>query len=93
MPRGDKTGPNGMGQITGRGMGYCNGYNSPGYTNPNFGREFRGGCGRGFGGRRFAFTGPNYQEPKYSVENELINLKAEKEELEKRIKQLEKKEE
>ena len=26
MPRGDRTGPNGMGQITGRGMGYCNGF-------------------------------------------------------------------
>ena len=29
MPRGDGTGPMGMGPMTGRGMGYCTGYNWP----------------------------------------------------------------
>ena len=28
MPRGDGTGPMGMGPMTGRGMGYCTGYSS-----------------------------------------------------------------
>lgn len=55
MPRGDKTGPNGNGPRSGRGLGYCNGNNQPGYLNDN---NFSG-RGRGFGfrhrvgGRRF----------------------------------------
>jgi hypothetical protein len=31
MPRGDGTGPGGMGPMTGRAAGYCAGYNVPGY--------------------------------------------------------------
>ena len=34
MPRGDGTGPAGMGPMTGRAAGYCAGYNMPGYMNP-----------------------------------------------------------
>ena len=50
MPRGDKTGPNGQGQMTGRGMGYCNGYENPGYMNgERAGRGFARGRGRGLG--------------------------------------------
>lgn len=49
MPRGDGTGPLGQGPMTGRGMGFCAGYNSPGYINPGFGRGyFGGGRGRGY---------------------------------------------
>ncbi len=44
MPGGDRTGPNGYGPMTGRGLGYCTGYGAPGYANAGFGR------GRGFGG-------------------------------------------
>jgi len=54
MPRGDRTGPAGMGPMTGRGAGYCAGYGMPGYMNPAFGRGFGMGFGwgrgRGFGG-------------------------------------------
>ncbi|MBI4725702.1 DUF5320 domain-containing protein [candidate division TA06 bacterium] len=53
MPRGDGTGPRGMGPMTGRAAGFCAGYSMPGYTNPAFGRGWgmdRGGFGRGFGG-------------------------------------------
>ncbi|MDI3534182.1 MAG: hypothetical protein PWQ82_547 [Thermosediminibacterales bacterium] len=32
MPRGDGTGPRGLGPMTGRGMGYCAGFPVPGYT-------------------------------------------------------------
>lgn len=47
MPGGDRTGPNGMGPMTGRGAGFCAGFNVPGYANPITGR------GSGFwGGRR-----------------------------------------
>lgn len=52
MPWGDRTGPAGLGPRTGRGLGYCNGYNQPGYvTSPGFGR----GYGRGFGFGRGAW--------------------------------------
>jgi hypothetical protein len=44
MPLGDRTGPLGQGPRTGRGLGFCSGYDSPGYT-----KGFGGGMGRGFG--------------------------------------------
>lgn len=53
MPRGDGTGPRGMGRMTGRRAGYCTGYATPGYGNP-------AGCGFGFGrgrGNRRAYYG------------------------------------
>ncbi|OGP53908.1 MAG: hypothetical protein A2Y65_01655 [Deltaproteobacteria bacterium RBG_13_52_11] len=55
MPRGDGTGPMGMGSMTGRRGGYCAGYDMPGYANPAFGRGYFGpGMGRGSGrGLRF----------------------------------------
>jgi hypothetical protein len=40
----------GFGPMTGRGAGFCAGYNVPGYTNPVPGRGFWGGGNRG-GGR------------------------------------------
>lgn len=52
MPRGDRTGPMGMGPMTGRGAGYCAGYGMPGFMNPAPGRGFGMGFGRGRGGGR-----------------------------------------
>ena len=53
MPGGDRTGPMGMGPMTGRAAGYCAGYPVPGYMSPIGGRGFRGGGGgRGGWGRR-----------------------------------------
>jgi hypothetical protein len=49
MPGGDRTGPAGLGPMTGRAAGYCAGYPVPGFMNPTGGRGFWGG-GRG-GGR------------------------------------------
>lgn len=52
MPFGNGTGPMGMGPMTGRGMGYCAGFPTPGYMNPGFGGGWFGfGRGRGGGGR------------------------------------------
>ena len=49
MPRGDGTGPAGLGPKTGRAAGYCAGYPVPGYMNPVPGRGFWGrGGGRGW---------------------------------------------
>jgi hypothetical protein len=56
MPRGDGTGPMGMGPMTGRAAGYCAGYPVPGYMNPYGGRFGMGfGRGRGFGWRRWGY--------------------------------------
>ncbi|OIQ60602.1 hypothetical protein MOTE_05660 [Moorella thermoacetica] len=58
MPRGDRTGPWGLGPRTGRGAGYCNGFPVPGFMNPTpgFGRGLGLGRGRGPGlGRRLAW--------------------------------------
>lgn len=53
MPAGDGTGPMGMGEMTGRGAGYCAGYTMPGFMNPMPGRgRGMGGFGRGRGGGR-----------------------------------------
>ncbi len=45
MPRGNGMGPNGLGPMTGRGMGFCAGSDLPGYLNCGYG----GGYGRGLG--------------------------------------------
>lgn len=67
MPRGDRTGPTGMGPMSGRAAGYCTGFAMPGFANAWLGRgrgrgfgRGRGGWGRGFGGRwgGFASAGP-----------------------------------
>ena len=59
MPGGDRSGPQGEGSQTGRGLGYCNDNEQPEYAAPQqvlgFGFRRGGRCrGRGFGtGRRF----------------------------------------
>jgi len=59
MPRGDRTGPRGMGPMTGRRAGYCADYPVPGYANA--GPGVGPGTGFGYGGRgwrnRFYATG------------------------------------
>jgi hypothetical protein len=50
MPRGDGTGPRGLGPMTGRAAGYCAGYPVAGFMNSYAGRPGLGfGYGRGFG--------------------------------------------
>lgn len=63
MPRGDGTGPAGQGPMTGRGMGYCAGYDRPGFANPGFGgRAYGRGFGRG-NGRGYGFRNRYAQAP------------------------------
>ena len=50
MPRGDRTGPRGLGPMTGRRMGYCAGYATPGFANPGPGYGLGLGRGRNWGG-------------------------------------------
>jgi len=69
MPRGDGTGPAGMGPMTGRAAGFCAGYPVPGFMNPVGGRGYWGrgrgggwGRGRGFG-RGFGWARAGYGYP------------------------------
>jgi hypothetical protein len=72
MPGGDRTGPMGMGPMTGRAGGYCAGFGAPGYTNPGpgWGRGMAWGRGRGWG-RGYAWRGaagfgPTYARPQWA---------------------------
>ena len=58
MPGGDRTGPLGLGPMTGRAAGYCAGYSMLGYANPTYGRGrgFGRGWGRGHGWNRGAYS-------------------------------------
>jgi hypothetical protein len=93
LPRGDRTGPWGFGSRTGRGLGYCAGYSTPGYT-----RGPGMGWGRGYG---WGFYPPDVAPPyppavappspadesKY-LEQTLTNLRKEMELIEKRLEEL-----
>ena len=73
MPRGDRTGPAGMGPLTGRAVGYCAGRNSPGFMNP-YGGRLGAGFRRGRGVPYPAWGSP-YDDaypyaPPYSAEQE-----------------------
>lgn len=93
MPRGNRTGPEGLGPMTGRAAGYCAGFSVPGYDSLGGGR---GAAGFGPGGRRgwgyryapgFHARGRRYPEwpgryyPMLTEERELDVLKTEKEAL------------
>lgn len=58
MPGGDRTGPLGMGPMTGRAAGFCAGYPVPGFANPvigfGFGGRWGGRGGRGWRNRFYA---------------------------------------
>ena len=56
MPRGDRTGPAGMGARTGRTAGYCSGSSTPGFVNRILGGGFRNFLNRGGRGHRNMFN-------------------------------------
>jgi hypothetical protein len=66
MPGGDRTGPAGLGPRSGRALGYCAGFSTPGYTRGagwGRGRGFGRGLGRGYGrglGRGWGYIEPYY---------------------------------
>jgi len=68
MPRGDGTGPAGMGPMTGRAAGFCAGFGVPGYMNPASGAGWVnpavGGAGfYGAGAPAFGAYGAGYGMP------------------------------
>jgi hypothetical protein len=100
MPGGDRTGPLGEGSMTGWGLGYCGGYNAPGYgyMRPFFGRGFGFGRGRrrgmrggmGFGLRWGAPVYPYAYPPPYSGGNEAEILQQQAKHLEDSLEQINK---
>ena len=108
MPRGDRTGPAGEGPQTGRRMGFCAGYDHPGFMNQGrgYGGGYRGGFGYGGGfgfgggfGRGFrhgfrSFYGENIpgESEKSMIENEISILKDQLSSLEGRLSSLGKEE-
>jgi hypothetical protein len=49
MPGGDRTGPAGMGPMSGGAAGFCAGFDVPGFANRPIGRGFGRGFGAGYG--------------------------------------------
>ena len=92
MPYGDGTGPNGLGPMSGRGLGVRRGF---GIRNEHYGFGRGAGLGRGYGRgyglRRFGY----YQDEipitqKEAIENELRIMKNRVAELENELKQFDK---
>ena len=88
MPRGDGTGPMGMGPMTGRGAGYCAGYAVPGFVNGVMGRR------RGRRRMYYATGQPGwmryndsqaYEAPDYTEADEIQALRIQADALEKRL--------
>ena len=110
MSAGDRTGPMGQGPGTGRALGFCSGYDDPGFTKgygTGMGRRYgfgrSRGRGMGYGGGRnsnWPLTGFHHERPwtqTISRDDEVSMLKAQAENLkryqqdiEKRLKELEK---
>ena len=95
MPGGDRTGPAGLGPMTGRAAGHCAGYPVAGFVNLSPRRGFWG-WGRGGGrGRRRWFRGTVWPyeapvDPTITEEQELETLKAEAEDFEGALKGIKK---
>lgn len=97
MPRGDGTGPRGMGMMSGKAMGFCAGTGVPGFAMMD--RMFFGNPGRGVG-RRWLQTGngvgsapvqpdfPEPQEEKNILQSRLSVLEKELENLKQRLAQI-----
>lgn len=98
MPGGDRTGPQGAGPRTGHGMGFCSGYNRPGFTNQA--TAFRGGfgfgnwaAGRGWRHRFFATGIPGWaastpEQETNDLKNQADWLKEQLDAIQKRIDEL-----
>lgn len=97
MPRGNGTGPTGMGPMTGKGTGYCAGYGMPG-SGLRMGagqmRGWRGGCGRGLRPGRMAymdlFASPPSEDEKQILQRQADMFQSRLNEIRGRLDELEK---
>ena len=83
----DRTGPMGLGPLTGRGAGYCAGQVNPAWATPGWDRPFGRGQGHapGWCGR---FYGTNAPGPRPDKQVEIGVLKVQAQELERVLKQI-----
>ncbi len=90
MPRRDRTGPMGMGPMTGRGFGPCGEIGMPRYAPPfpGGGSWRRGGPGRGWQHRFHVPPMPGRFAPSVSGEQEQDWLKAQAADMEEALKQI-----
>ncbi|MDD5253645.1 MAG: DUF5320 domain-containing protein [Candidatus Nanoarchaeia archaeon] len=79
MPRQDGTGPEGLGSLTGRGLGPCG---------CGMQRRYVRGFGRGFKARSRAPAVLTKEEEKKILEADLKEIDLEKQEIEKRLKEM-----
>ncbi|MFC1528224.1 DUF5320 domain-containing protein [Candidatus Neomarinimicrobiota bacterium] len=94
MPGRDRTGPNGLGSMTGRRMGFCADNSNLNYSNRGFGygRGNRGGLGVGGGyGQGYGYRNMNIENTpnvsdKTIIENEIRILKDQLSSLEEQLK-------
>ena len=88
MPWGDRRGPDGFGPMTGRRMGYCAGYDRPGYANQGYGR----GMGYGFRHAYPAYYPANVSNvsEKTVLENDIKILKEQLSSMEDRLSEINK---
>lgn len=66
MPRGDRTGPRGVGSMTGRAAGYCAGGAAPGYVSAGGGLGRGGGWGGAGAGAGWGPGGHGYRHQFYA---------------------------
>lgn len=91
MPRGDRTGPEGFGPMTGRGMGFCAGNATAGFYAGGRGRCFGRGRGFGFGrGLGFGWGRTGVVPPVEDAETRKVLLDDEIELIERRLAALKK---
>ncbi len=95
MPRGDGTGPDGFGPMTGRGAGFCAGYAVPGFRNPGFGRGLGRGLRRGFVraapiNRIVPVQQPTKEQERQYLENEVNMIEQERKALDQEIESIRK---
>jgi len=105
MPGGDRTGPMGMGPLTGRRMGFCASNAQPGFASW---RGFGGGSGRGWRNRFYAtgvpgwaayagygvgampeYTRPDPEWGKQNLKDQAQALRSELDAIERRLSELE----
>jgi uncharacterized protein DUF5320 len=95
--RGNKKGPENMGPKTGRGLGYCNGNDTPGYMSNEAPQEMKRGYGSGMGrgrgmgrgfGRGAGRFGQNFQQ--FNDESEISDIRTRLDSIEKMLKELKK---
>ena len=88
MPNMDGTGPRGFGPLTGRLLGPCSTGNG---ISGGYGRGFGRSFGRGYGYRRFFLLNSESltkTDEKKLLEEDLKEIESEKQEIEKRLKEL-----